>query len=66
MYNGVLKGQCHEKSDFLNGYTQKEHRFEIYADISKLFFWYVGIEILNLKDSMRLMQKTYLFPVQIG
>jgi hypothetical protein len=26
----------------------------------------VVIEILNLKYSMRLLQKTYLFPLQIG
>jgi hypothetical protein len=35
------------------------------ADIFK-FSCCVVIELLNLEDPMRLMQKTYLFPVQIG
>ncbi len=30
------------------------------------FLWCVGIEILNLKDFMELLQKTYLFLVQMG
>jgi hypothetical protein len=30
------------------------------------FLCCVVIELINLKDPMRLMQKTYLFPVQIG
>jgi hypothetical protein len=30
------------------------------------FLYCVIVEILNLKASMRLMQKTYLFPLQIG
>jgi hypothetical protein len=35
------------------------------ADIFKILC-FVIIELTNLKDPMRLMQKTYLFPVQIG
>jgi hypothetical protein len=34
--------------------------------ILKKFLCCVFVEILNLKDSMRAMQNTYLFPVQIG
>jgi hypothetical protein len=30
------------------------------------FLYCIVMELFNLEDPMRLMQKTYLFPVQIG
>jgi hypothetical protein len=36
------------------------------AEIFKNFLCCVVHELFNLKDPMRLMQKTYLFPVPIG
>jgi hypothetical protein len=35
------------------------------ADILK-FLCHVIVEVVNLKDSSRFIQKTYLLPVQIG
>jgi hypothetical protein len=62
----LLKRQFHENWGFCNGYTV--HRKSIVsrstAEKKKLFC--VVIELINLKDPMRLIQKTYLFTVQIG
>ncbi len=40
-----------------------------FRDPSLIFLKFLNrvvIELFNLKDPMRLMQKTYLFPLQIG
>jgi hypothetical protein len=59
----VLKGQFH---DFLGGIYIGRASFRDPALIFKKIVCCVVIELFNIKDPIRLMQKTYLIPVQIG
>ncbi len=57
-----LKGQFYE----IWGFFMDIHRKSIVSRFLKFLCRVVVIELFNLKDLMRLMQKTYLFPVQVG
>jgi hypothetical protein len=61
-----LKGQFpRDMGIFLWIYIERES-FQDPLLIFVKFLCCVVIELFNLKDPMRLMQKTYLFPMQMG